>query len=378
MGGGSGGHITPLLAVAKEIKQNQSDAELYYVIEKGSAFANLVEESNLFKQIISVRAGKFRRYANQSLIAKIIDIKTIILNIRDVFYVIKGYIEANKILKKSRPDIVFIKGGFVAVPVGLACKKLNIPYITHDSDTVPGLANKLIADKARLNCTGMPERFYSYQQSKVRYTGNPIDSHFELVTKAEQNKYKSELGFKKDSPIIMVTGGSQGAQAINMALESIAPDLLHEYKNLVILHQTGQQNGPITTLSEELTSRYIFKEYFSPMYQYTGAADVVITRAGANTIAELAQQGKSSIIIPSPYLTGGHQLTNAKFLKNAKAAIVLDENILSKNPEFLLEAVQNLISEKQIAALVSKNIQAFAKPNAASEIAKIILQEARK
>lgn len=280
-------------------------------------------------------------------------------------------------MKQFRPDIVFIKGGFVAVPIGFACKRLGIKYITHDSDTVPGLANRLIADKAILNCTGMPERFYKYDPSKATYTGIPISSDYQVVNKDRQRAYKKELQIPADNRVVYVTGGSQGAQTINKVLELVAPDLLNEYKNVVLIHQTGKKNGPVTTLSDDVLSRYIFKEYFTDMHKYSGAADVIIARAGANTIAEIAAQGKAAVIIPNPYLTGAHQVANAVFLKHSSAAVVLDENQLIKTPEILLKAIEQILTEKEYANKLQTNIKAFAKPDSAKIIAKIIIEKGR-
>ena len=377
VGGGSGGHITPLLAVANEIKKIDQKASIYYVIEKNSAFDSLVAQNSNFEKVIHIHAGKFRRYANQSLIAKVFDVKTLFLNIRDVFYVAQGYLEARKALKQLRPDIVFIKGGFVAVPIGLACKKLGIKYITHDSDTVPGLANKLIADKAVLNCTGMPERFYTYDASKVTYTGIPISTDYQTVNKEQQKVFKKELNIPSDSKVVYVTGGSQGAQTVNKIVELIAPDLLNEYKNVFLIHQTGKNNSPITTLSDDVLGRYRFEEYFADMYKYSGAADVIIARAGANTIAEIAAQGKAAIIIPNPYLTGSHQIANAVFLKHAAATVVLDESQLKETPELLLKAIEQILSDREYANRLQTNIKTFAKPEAAKTIAKIIIEKGR-
>ena len=158
-GGGSGGHITPILAVADEIKKAHPDSKIIYIGQKGDTFADIVAENMLIDEVRSVSAGKFRRYNGEGL-KQLLDFKTIWLNVRDAFRVIKGFWECNKLLSTIKPDVVFCKGGFVGVPVGLAAARLKIPYLTHDSDAIPGLANRIISRWAAKHAVALDPELY--------------------------------------------------------------------------------------------------------------------------------------------------------------------------------------------------------------------------
>src|SRR5690606_13564925 len=157
-----GGHISPLLAVAHELKKIEPDARLDYVGERGGKFKRLVLEDTSIDEARFILAGKFRRYHGESWLRRLLDVRTNLLNIRDALYTLIGFCQSVWLLLRRRPDVVFIKGGYVGVPIGLAAALLKVPFITHDSDAVPGLANRVVGRWARLHATGMPEKFYDY------------------------------------------------------------------------------------------------------------------------------------------------------------------------------------------------------------------------
>jgi UDP-N-acetylglucosamine--N-acetylmuramyl-(pentapeptide) pyrophosphoryl-undecaprenol N-acetylglucosamine transferase len=375
VGGGSGGHITPLLAVAQELKKQQPDCHLVYIGEKSGKFSEVIKESKLFNQVLTVRAGKFRRYHNDSWLTRLFDVKTNLLNIRDAIYVAIGLRQSRKLLKKVNPNLVFIKGGFVGVPVGWACAKLGIAYITHDSDAVPGLANRLLARNAFLHTVGMPKRFYKYPPEKTEEVGIPLVKEYEPITPQLMQQYRRKLQLPQEARILFITGGSQGAQRINTFLSLIAEELLSENPDLYILHQAGRGNtGVYSGLPKDLQPRVRIIEFIDDMYLYSGAADIVVARAGASTIAELALQGKACILIPNPFLTGGHQLVNAQLLAENGAVKVIHEETIATDPKTLLVAIHALLADDSTRRQLEQNLQALAHPNAAAKLATIILE----
>lgn len=321
-------------------------------------------------EVVTIFAGKFRRYHGESFISHLLDVKTLLLNLRDLFYFLIGGVQSLLFVAMHRPDIAFIKGGFVGAPVGKALGVFKAPYITHDSDTVPGLANKLIAKKAKLHATGMPEEFYSYPKDKTKFVGIPLAKNYSKVTDADKRKFKNQVNIPKDSKLVSVTGGSLGARSLNESFAKIAGDLLESDKNLYIFHQKGKQSpGLYDDLPARLKERVIVKEFTDELYAFTGVADVVVTRAGATTIAELAVQGKACVFVPGTFLTGGQQVKNAKLIEKEKAGLLADES----EPEALKSKIIEILESKAKREQLEQGITKLAKPDSTEEIAEIIL-----
>jgi UDP-N-acetylglucosamine--N-acetylmuramyl-(pentapeptide) pyrophosphoryl-undecaprenol N-acetylglucosamine transferase len=373
-GGGTGGHITPLLAVAHELKKLQPDCHITYVGEKGSKFADLSKDTGVFDDIRTIRAGKFRRYHGESWLRRIFDIKTIFLNIRDIFYVAIGTLQAKSLLREIKPDVVFLKGGFVGVPVGLAAKK-KIPIVTHDSDAMPGLANRIVGKWARIHATGMPPEFYSYPSESMRFTGVLVGDAYRPVTAEAQNRFKQELQIPTSSRLLLITGGSMGARRLNEAFREVSPKLLDGYEDLTIIHQAGKGNAG--TYGQYKHDRLIVLEFLQPMHRYTGAADVVVTRAGANTLAELGVQGKACVVVPNPLLTGGHQLENAKNLVEKQAVVAVDEANFKQSTAELERSVGMLLDDREKRQELGQKLQSISIPDAALNLAVLLLEVAK-
>jgi UDP-N-acetylglucosamine--N-acetylmuramyl-(pentapeptide) pyrophosphoryl-undecaprenol N-acetylglucosamine transferase len=372
-GGGTGGHITPLLAVAHELKKQQPDCHVIYIGERNGKYAHLTDGNTDIDEVRTVFAGKFRRYHGESWLRRIIDVKTNLLNIRDLLFFVIGTLQSLIMVRQLKPDMILLKGGFVGVPVGLAAAFWRLPFITHDSDALPGLANRITGRWARLHATGMPAEYYRYKQSQVRHVGVLVGAAYQPVDDSKQAAFKQELGMPEDCPLLLVTGGSGGAGRINTAVRAILPELLQQHPDLRIIHQVGVGKGAVyKDFSSERLQVY---ELLKPMHVFTGAADVVITRAGANTMAELGVQGKACLVIPNPLLTGGHQLKNAQFLEENEAAFVIDERQLSQDVNVLLQAVDKLLNDKNLRKKLGANIQALTINDAASRLANILLNE---
>ncbi len=383
-GGGSGGHITPILAVAHELKQFSPQAEIIYIGQKNDVLADVPAADQAIDKVYSVRAGKFRRYHGEGL-RQLLDIKTVLLNIRDSFWVLVGLLQSYILLRKLCPDVIFVKGGFVGVPVGLAAAKLGIPYITHDSDAIPGLANRIIARWASVHAVALPAEVYSYPVAKTVSVGIPLTNEFQPVTPELQLSYRKSINLPIDAQILFVVGGGLGAERINKAVSEIANLLLSQFPSLYIVHGVGRAHEAFMTqtydnlLPQSTRRRVIVKGYLTDLYLYSGSSSVIVTRAGATNLAEFSMQGKACVVIPSPFLTGGHQLKNAKFLADANAAVVVDEVKVQQDSNCLAKAISELLKDPTTCAALGKKLHSMmAHTNSARQLALLLTEEANK
>jgi len=331
-------------------------------------------------QVDTIFAGKFRRYHNLSVWKQLLRFKTIVLpNIRDSVYILMGTIQSLIKLVLWRPDVVFCKGGYVCLPVGLAAQVLRIPVVLHDSDVHPGLANRVLARWAVKIATGAPSEHYTYPTEKMHYIGIPVKESYKRYTVDEQNAFKSELGFDPRRPLIVITGGGLGADAINEATVSIYQELL-AFADVVLLSGSKQYAQLQKKLADVDDAHFKLYDFIQgDLITHTlAAADVVVTRAGATTLNELAALAKPTIIIPSPYLTGGHQLKNAKMYEDHGAAVVINEKELLARPHELLDTLTALVLNPKTLETMSNAIHVFAKPDAATDMAAIVVAAADK
>lgn len=321
-----------------------------------------------------IHAGKFRRYNSLPMWQQIIRFRTIIFpNLVDLVLVAMGFVESFFKLIFWRPDVVFTKGGFVCLPVGLAAHFLRVPLVIHDSDAHPGLTNRILARWADSIATGAPLEYYDYPKNRSFYIGIPITDQFRPFSPLEQSEAKRELGFPESRPLIVVTGGGLGAKRLNDAIIA-SLDYLTSVASVLLISGQGQYDELrkiIPTDTPDLKLRAFISE---GMYRVLGASDIVITRAGATTIMELAALGKPIILLPNAYLTGGHQLKNAEVYNQARAAIVLDEDTVLEDPKVLQKAVESLLSDELLRSEMVENFKSFAKPDAASDMSEIILE----
>jgi UDP-N-acetylglucosamine--N-acetylmuramyl-(pentapeptide) pyrophosphoryl-undecaprenol N-acetylglucosamine transferase len=374
-GGGSGGHITPLLSLARALKEKQLESSVVYIGHKGDKFDNMQQRFGDFDFVGFVNAGKFRRYNGESLLSQLLDFKTVALNIRDFFRFLGSIGKAWKILAKVHPDVVFSKGGFVAVPVGIAAKIRGIPIVTHDSDTIPGLANKIIGRWAMVRATGMPAEFYNFPKGKTVYTGIPIDGRIKRVDHSLQAKYKKEIGINPGNQVLLIVGGSLGARDINDKVLKIAQELLSVNPKLHLVHITGMQNGEeinkqYKVLLEGKAGQVTVLRYTNDLYKYVGAADLIVSRAGATAVAEFAAAKKACILIPNPFLTGGHQVKNAESLQKVGAVEVVANEA---SVETLLGKIVKLLSSPTKRESLANKLGSTAKLEAADNLAEILL-----
>lgn len=304
-GGGTAGHVTPNIALFPALKEE--GYEISYIGSYNGIEKDLIKKQNI--EYFGISSGKLRRY---------FDVK----NFSDPFRVMKGYSEARKILKHIKPDVVFSKGGFVTVPVVFAAKKLHIPVIIHESDLTPGLANKLAIPNATYVCHNFPETANHLPEEKSRLTGCPIRKELFEGSKEDGLKF---LGFDGSKPVLMIIGGSTGAQAINECVRESLDELTKKYD---IVHLCGKDK-----LDESYTNVKGYKqfEYVSDeLSDIFVATDVVISRAGANAICELLALRKPHLLIPlSAAASRGDQILNAKSFKKQGFSQVLEEEELT-------------------------------------------------
>jgi UDP-N-acetylglucosamine--N-acetylmuramyl-(pentapeptide) pyrophosphoryl-undecaprenol N-acetylglucosamine transferase len=381
-GGGSGGHITPNLAVARELKQLDPAIEIIYIAQAGDSLGDVPAADKNIDRVYAVRAGKFRRYHGEGW-RQLLDVETLLKNLRDVFYVLAGFWQSFWLLGKVKPDVIFVKGGFVGVPVGLAAALRRIPYITHDSDALPGLANRIIAPWAKLHTVALPKEVYDYPPKNTITVGVPIMHHFGPLTSAIIHEYRHQLKLDEAGKILLVTGGGLGAQRLNDAVETCVPELLDRYKDLWIVHIAGRlSEADVRQRYKQLLPakdqhRVIIKGFVNNMYQYSGVADVIVTRASGTAMAEFSAQAKATVVVPNPILAGGHQLKNAKVLADRKAIRMVSEATLRDDHLALMPPLTELFDSPAKITALGKKLETLAQPHAAHMLAVLLLEVAK-
>jgi len=374
VGGGSGGHVTPVVAVLKELKERHPRAEIRFWCDKkfASQARALLGHFDQDLPVQTIISGKLRRYYHLSVLRQLLWPTLVLLNIRDGFLVIIGFAQSFVKLVLWRPDVVFTKGGYVCLPVGLAAKILGIPLVIHDSDAHPGLTNRVLSKWATAIATGAPLEYYSYPKAISRYIGIPIANEFHPFSMSERQVARELWGIDPNRPLIVITGGGLGATRINDVVVETLPDLL--VLGSVVLVAGAGQYDELRSLTPPNDSHFQLQAFISNgMAALLGGADVVVTRAGATTILELAALAKPTILIPNGKLTGGHQLKNAVVYSDAGAVVVVDEQSMIDNPAVLRQAIKRILTEPETSAAMTKKFSTFAKPHAARDMADMIL-----
>lgn len=361
------------MAVAHELKRLHPDVKIIYVGEQGGKFKHLTDDNHDIDEVHTIFAGKFRRYHGESWLRRLLDIKTNLLNFRDLFYFGVGTIQALVVVRRINPDVMLLKGGFVGVPTGLAGAFWSVPFVTHDSDVVPGLANRIVARWAKFHATGQPPENYNYLKSRIKHIGVLVSSSHKAVSVKQQDEFKKQLGFE-NKLVMLVTGASSGAIELNKAVHQLVPNLLEDYPDLQIVHQVGKgKAGVYDGYSHE---RLDVQEFLYPFYAYSGASDVVVTRGSATTLAELGVQGRACIVVPSPWLTGGHQLKNAAELEAQQAVVVVQESTFVPEPQDLDKAIRGLLKDSTKRIKLANKLQSITIPDATHKLAVLLLEVA--
>ncbi len=367
-GGGTGGHLIPLLGVVSELKKislEKKGRELeFLLITPASGFNKNISDAGI--EIKTIKAGKLRRYFSWE-------------NFKDILKIPVGVVQSLYYVYRFKPAVVFSKGGFASVPPIIASWILRVPIITHESDIVPGLANRIIARFASKTLISFSAAEKYFDKNKVVLTGNPIRSD---ITEGNIENALKFFKLSSDLPTVLIFGGSQGAQKINEFVLEILQELVGKCQ---IIHQCGDKNYKEIksrvhclehkdsssnetnsyTLKSELQNRYRLYPFINDeMKDAYAIADIVISRAGANSLAEIVALQKPNILIPLSTSANKHQDENAKFFAEKNASLIIDETV--NNSQDLADAIFKLLDDKSFQTQMKQNLSKIASPQDAS------------
>jgi UDP-N-acetylglucosamine--N-acetylmuramyl-(pentapeptide) pyrophosphoryl-undecaprenol N-acetylglucosamine transferase len=366
------------VAVLREIKASHPKSEIRFWCDNkfGVQAREIMENFDENILVQTILAGKLRRYHHLTILRQLLWPSLVLANIKDGFLVIAGFFQSLFKLIIWRPDVIFAKGGYVCLPVGIAAHILKIPVVLHDSDAHPGLTNRFLSKWAIKIATGAPLKYYSYPAEKARYVGIPIAPEFHEFTDSERLAAKTKWGISDKYPLVVITGGGLGASRINDAIAASLDDLL-KFCSIILISGVGSYDE-LRSFTPANSNRFQLHSFISKdMASLLGAADVVVTRAGATTILELAALVKPTILIPNGKLTGGHQLKNAAVYLKENAVKVVDENLMVDNPQILVAEIRDVVSHPQAALKMAQAFALFARPNAAKDVADMIISSIR-
>jgi UDP-N-acetylglucosamine--N-acetylmuramyl-(pentapeptide) pyrophosphoryl-undecaprenol N-acetylglucosamine transferase len=356
-GGGTGGHIYPALAVAEQLQNDPEVESIVYIGAKGHAEERLAIEHKL--DFIGLNVAGLPRKLSPRLLTW-------------PWQTLAAVMEARKVLRLFRPTAVLGTGGYASAPPLAAAVLASLPFAIHEPDSNPGLVNKLFASRANLCSLGMASakpRFDAMSEHVV-VNGNPLRASF-LKPLSRPEAAKS-FALDPDRKTLLVTGGSQGAQAINDALREALPRLLADQTNMQVLHQVGEKNFEAyrAQLPSELLNndRYCLRAYIDDLSMAYAVSDLTICRAGAMTIAELLVMNTPAIFIPYPFAAQDHQMHNGRFMEASGCAVVIPQPELKS--EMLAETVLGLFADQSRLQAMKTTMQAIARPSAAKDIAR--------
>lgn len=360
-GGGTGGHVLPARAVVDALRQRGAVAEAVWIGSRDGLEREAASAAEI--RFVAIPTGKLRRYLSLE-------------NITDAARVPVGVIAARRALRAFRPDVVLSTGGFVSVPTVIAARGIA-PVLTHEQTAILGLATRIDARFADVLAV-------SYEQTArearrlhrhVLVTGNPVRTE---LTHGDRDRGLRRLGFDAALPMVYVTGGARGASPINQRVGAVLPDLLAQTQ---ILHQTGPASANPDAkrlhdqreqLPEHLAQRYVITDFVGDeLSDVYAAADLVVGRAGAGTVAELAYVAKSAILIPLPGAGGDEQMVNARVLADAGAAVVLPQH--EATPERLRDEILSLLADPARRSTMVAAAKTVARPDAARHLADALL-----
>jgi len=359
-GGGTGGHIVPIIAVARELRKAHppKKLQLFYLGPKDEFGSVLLSQEGI--KVKKVLAGKIRRYFNW---------KSILQNIADILFKIPlGIIQAFFSVFFLSPDVIFSKGGYGSIPGVVSGKMLFVPVILHESDVAPGAANKFLSKFVSKVFVSFPKTEY-FPLKKIIEIGNPVRRE---VMEGPEEEAKDFFKLNSQKPILLILGGSQGSQRVNDKILEVLPQLLESFE---IIHQCGEKNfqevraGARVVISQDQRKLY----HLYPFLKEPGLrkayvlADLVISRAGSGIIFEIAAASKPSILIPLPGSAQNHQVKNAYAYAEAGGCLVIEETNFT--PRFFLERLKSLFAEPEKLREMAKRAKAFSKPQAAKVIA---------
>jgi UDP-N-acetylglucosamine--N-acetylmuramyl-(pentapeptide) pyrophosphoryl-undecaprenol N-acetylglucosamine transferase len=369
-GGGSGGHVLPIVALSREIRKiyppspakRDKGLEFLYMGPKDDFGAILLSQEGI--KIKTILAGKIRRYFN---------FRSFMENLLDLFLKIPAgiFMAFFKVLF-SGPDLIFSKGGYGSLPVVIAGWLLWIPVFLHESDVKPGLANKFLSFFAKKIFVSFPGTHF-FPPRKMILTGNPVRIELLEGTKEEARRL---FEIKSQKPVILILGGSQGAQRMNDKILETLNELL---KNFEVIHQAGENNFRQVKAEVKVIENKDLKDSYhlipflkeETLKQAYAICDLIVSRAGSGSIFEIAALGKPSILVPLPEAAQNHQVENAYSYSQNGSTVVLEEPNFTHN--FFLEKLKFIFSHPEELEKMAKAAKEFAKPEAAKSIAEYII-----
>lgn len=346
-GGGTGGHLFPAISLAEQLKHEEPQSEVLFVgTEKGLEARMLPELGWSLKTIEMSGWAGLGVFARLKVLGKLM----------------RGFGQSRAILRKFGPDVVVGVGGYASVPVLLAAKTLGIPYLIHEQNAWPGLANRLLGRWAKRVCLSFGEADRAFYQSATVLTGNPVRAAMENCPNLPEDKV-----------CLLVFGGSQGARAINRAVIAALPYLDEWREKLEIVHQSGQSDYEeiVRAYQENAWPNVDVQPFIKDMAQAYAKATLVLCRAGATTLAELTACGRPAVLVPYKYAAAGHQSINAQAMAAKGAALMIAEADLT--PERLGKLVNGLLHDRTSLLSISAAAKRLARRGAAARL----LQECR-
>ena len=351
-GGGTGGHLYPGIAVAREILRRVPDARVSFAGTARGLEARVVPKEGFDLDLIRSAGLKG---------------KAIVARVRGAMLVPVGLVDAWRILSRRRPDVVLGVGGYSSFPVVFTAAMRRIPTMVLEQNAAPGLSNRLLAPWVRAAAVTY-EQTLSFFGRRGFVSGNPVRAEFFQSSKFEVQSSKVEgSNFGLRTSRVLVLGGSQGAHAINVAMVAAAPRLVSRGTRVEVVHQTGERD--LASVREGYQRAALparAEAFFDAVAHEMSAADLVVCRAGATTLAELAASGKPAVLIPFPGATDDHQRRNASVLAGAGAAVLLEQRALT--PEVLADEIAAALGDPARRQAMSAAMRTFARPDAAARI----------
>ncbi len=362
-GGGTGGHVFPLVSVIREIKKiiPPEELEIYYIGPKDDFSKNYIEKEGV--KIKYIYTGKVRRYFHP---------KALMQNLLDIFFKMPaGIIQSFFYLYIFSPDLVFGKGGYGSFPVILMARVFQTPVILHESDVVMGAANEFLQKFSAEVFVSFPKT-EKIAEGKMFVVGNPVRKE---ILQGDKEKAKNVFGLNEEGPVVLILGGSQGSERINDLFLSSATGFLQNYQ---VLHQCGKNNFKSVSaemnavVKEDLRKNYRVYPFFNEeeLANAYALADIVISRAGSASIFEISAVSRAGIFLPLPEAAQNHQVKNAYAYSSTGAAIVLEQDNLTSH--FFLEKVKELFSPIKQIRIMEDRAKHFSKPRAGMVIASYI------
>lgn len=352
-GGGTGGHISPGIAIADALERARPGVDVFFMGRSGSIEERLVGRTG--RAFVAVPSMGLRRSADAR-------------NVAMPFVVAAGYVKALGVLASRRPDAAVGTGGFVSLPPMLAARTLGVPVVLQEQNSFPGLATRVMSRWAAVVHTSFEETASHLPRARrLSLSGNPVRSEF---VGADRETARRELGLSPSATVVFFVGGSRGASRINSAVSGAAPRFADAGVTMIV--QTGRDDlSGVRAAVRAAGASAIVEPFFDNMAAALAACDLVVSRSGATAIAEIETVGRPSVLVPYPYATEGHQMKNARAVEKAGAAVVVPDDELTA--ERLADEVIALTGDRARLALMAERAGALARPDAAERVAESVL-----